>query len=73
MIKTPPDGREVVGQRIEGQVHGLDQLVTDYLNMLSIADRAAGEQKVRDAIRAYPVLARVLHFSPLKKEHHNVP
>ena len=60
MILMPPDGRQEHGARIEGLVHGLDTLVTEYLNMLSVADKAKGEQKVRDTFRAYSVLVTVL-------------
>lgn len=62
MIKLPPDGRQEHGQRIEGLVHGLSSLVTEYLNMLSLADRPKGEEKVRDTFRAYPVLVKTLEM-----------
>lgn len=60
MISAPPDGRHIHGQKIEGLVHGLDTLVTEYLNMLSLADKAKGEQKVLDTFLAHSVLVRVL-------------
>jgi hypothetical protein len=60
VIKLPDDGRAVAGRRIEGLVFALDELVTDYLNMLSLADRPQGEAKVREAFKAHPVIHRVL-------------
>lgn len=60
MITLPPDGRQEIGQRIEGLVHGLDSLVTQYLNMVSLADRPKAIAKVRATVRAYPVLAITL-------------
>ena len=62
MIKMPPDGRQVIGQQIEGVVHTLDQFVTDYLNMLSLADKPLGEAKVRAALAPYPVLKKILEL-----------
>ena len=60
MIKLPPDGRQEVGQRIEALVYGLETLVTQYLNMLSVADRPQGIAKVRSAFTASDVLSQVL-------------
>ena len=60
MIVLPPDGRDDVGGRIEAQIHGLNELVTSYLNMLSLADRPRGEAKVRYAISTHPTLRFVL-------------
>ena len=62
MIKLPPDGRQEHGQRIEGLVHGLDSLVTEYLNMLSLADRPNGVYKVRTTFAQYPVLVKTLEM-----------
>lgn len=59
MIALPPDGRQEIGRRIEALVCGLDQLVTDYLNMLSLKDRPAAEKKVRDVVGEYPVLVKL--------------
>lgn len=61
MIQMPPDGREVIGRRIEGLVHGLNELVTDYLHMLSVGDDTLrGELKVRETILQHPILCRAL-------------
>ena len=60
MIVMPPDGREVIGRKIEGLAYHLDDLVTEYLSMLSIDDRLKGEAKVKATIGQYPLLVRVL-------------
>ena len=39
---------------------GLEEVVTSYLNMLSLTDRPKGEEKVRDTFRSFPVLKKVL-------------
>lgn len=62
MIALPPDGRQVNGAKIEALVHTLDELVTGYLNMLSVADRPRGTKTVRDTFAAYPVLKKILEL-----------
>ena len=64
MIELPPDGREVIGRKIEGLAYHLNEMVTDYLNMLSVADTLRGEQKVRETVLQHPLLARVLKVTP---------
>lgn len=39
---------------------GLEEVVTSYLNMLSLTDRPKGEEKVRATFRSFPVLAKLL-------------
>lgn len=60
MIVLPPDGRQDAGGRIEAMAWGLEEVVTSYLNMLSLADRPKGEEKVRATFRSFPVLAKLL-------------
>lgn len=67
MIKPPHDGRGLIERQIEAQVHGLNELVTDYLNMVSLANKAAAEAKVRDLMRAHPVLQVLLKLPPVPK------
>ena len=67
MISLPPDGRDDVGGRIEAQIHGLNELVTSYLNMLSLADQPRGVAKVRYTFSTHPALARILGIPATKK------
>ena len=67
MIVLPPDGRDDVGGRIEAQIHGLNELVTSYLNMLSLADQPRGISKVRYTFSTHPALARILGIPATKK------
>jgi len=58
----PPDSRQRSGRLIEGVVFQLDELVTDYLNMLGHADKAKGEQTIKDTVAAHPVLKRLFNL-----------